>query len=295
MATQDRKDDDLRQILREEVQRREGKEARTRQQRANEELFQAIEDNNLGWVATCLARGANANARSRYEDTPLFWAAMSSKDPRISEILLDRGADVNARGDFGKTPLHIAARYGREAHLRILLRAGAEIDARDEDGRTPLFCAAIPPRIRALTYLVSRGADVSIRNATGHTPLDVLRIIRGDHALCKNKLLVLPGELADDQWKKLRGLLGGFTTVKLLDIWRDSVIIRVESHHARYTDAVRQAKERGRLAVPTNLVFGRDVPEPGQRIRCGKELSPALEVAWSEARQRRDLGIEPVR
>ena len=46
------------------------------------------------------------------------------------------------------------------------------------------------------------------------------------------------------------------------------------------------------LTVPCGLL--RDVPEPGEILRCRKGLSQALDEAWREAR-RRELGIEPER
>ena len=149
---------------------------------------------------------------------------------------------------------------------------GAEIDARDAAGETPLHFAAGLGRVKATTFLVSRGADVSIRDHQGRTPL--------------NRVLT---HLPEDNQQRL---LGGFVTAKVVEARSDSLILRVETFHSKYPEAERQAKERGNLTVPCGLL--RDVPEPGEIIRCRKGLSQGLDDAWREAR-RRDLGIEPAR
>ena len=137
---------------------------------------------------------------------------------------------------------------------------------------------------------MSRGADVSIPDNRGQTPLDLVRTARGDHALCKKHPVL--GALGDDGWELLRGLLGGFTTVKVVEARPDSLVIRVEGHHSRYPDAVWEARERGSLAVPTRLVFGSDAPGPGQLARCRKDdLWCVLAEVWNDVR-RTDLGIE---
>ena len=122
----------------------------------------------------------------------------------------------------------------------------------------------------------SRGADVSIRDHQGRTPL--------------NRVLTHLPE--DNQRELLERLLGGFVTAKVVEARSDSLILRVETFHSKYPEAERQAKERGNLTVPCGLL--RDVPEPGEIIRCRKGLSQALDEAWRDAR-RRDLGIEPAR
>ena len=75
---------------------------------ANRELFQAIENNDVGRVFGCLRRGASANARDDLGRTPLFFAARATKDHDIAELLLDEGADVRARSVCGLTPLDLA-------------------------------------------------------------------------------------------------------------------------------------------------------------------------------------------
>jgi len=240
-------------------------------------MLEALQDNDPKRVATWLARGADANFRSEGGRTPLFEAALPWKNPAIAELLLAQGADVRARDENGQTPLHVAAFYGGEARVVLFLNHGAEIDARDATGRTPLHCAASLGRIEEATSLVSRGADVSLLDHEGRTPLDLVR----DMDL-----------LREDYREPLERLLAGFITVKIVEARPDSLILRVESLHVRFSDAERVATERGTLTIPAALL--RDVPEVGELIQCRKGLSPVLDEAWSEAR-RRDLGIEPVR
>ena len=239
-------------------------------------LFEALAANDPRRVSAALGRGADVNERDPDGRTPLFEAVLPWKDPAIAEVLLERGANVRVRDLAGQTPLHAAAAFGTETHLRVLLGGGAEIDARDAAGETPLHFAAGLGRVKATTFLVSHGADVSIRDHQGRTPL--------------NRVLTHLPE--DNQRELLERLLGGFVTAKVVEARSDSLILRVETLHSKYPEAERQAKERGNLTVPCGLL--RDVPEPGEIIRCRKGLSQALDEAWRDAR-RRDLGIEPAR
>jgi hypothetical protein len=253
---------------------------------ANRELFEAIMDNDPARASAWLARGAQANLRDEYGRTPLFLAALGSKDQVIAEQLLDRGADVRARNVNGLTPLHIAASVGDEARIALFLDRGAEIDARCVDGWTPLHCAAALGRFEEASFLVGRGADVSIRDRDGLTPLDVARAHHPDER----------EPLSERRWRALERLLGGFAIAKVIEARPDSLIMRVESVHSIYPEAYWQAKERGLIAIPAGLL--REVPEPGHYIGCPRGLSPILDEAWDKAwrvARRKDLGIEPVR
>ena len=140
-----------------------------------------------------------------------------------------------------------------------------------------MHCAAGLGRLEEATLLVSRGAGVILRDHEDRTPLDLVR----DMDL-----------LREDYREPLKQLLAGFIAVRVVEARPNSLILRVESLHVRYTDAERVATERGTLTIPAALLH--DVPKAGDLIECRKGISPALDDAWSQAR-RRDLGIEPVR
>jgi hypothetical protein len=253
---------------------------------ANRELFQAIENNDVGRVFGCLRRGASANARDDLGRTPLFFAARATKDHDIAELLLDEGADVRARSVCGLTPLHIAAAVGDETRIGLFLDRGAKIDARDDAGWTPLHCAATLGRVDEATFLVSRGSDVGIRDHHGRTPLDLART---------------PQEpLSEERWAALQQVLGGFVNMRIVGVRLDSLLLEVENVHPRYPDAECEARERGTLTVPAALLH--DVPARGELIPYRKGLVPLLDKAWGQAmretienERRRDLGFEPVR
>ena len=59
--------------------------------------------------------GADLEARDRYDQTPLHFAARQNIQStwgkfhaEVINLLLDKGADLEARDRFGKTPLHVA-------------------------------------------------------------------------------------------------------------------------------------------------------------------------------------------
>jgi Ankyrin repeats (3 copies)/Ankyrin repeat len=240
---------------------------------ATRELVQAIFDNDPHRVSTCLARGADVNARGEFWQTPLFLAAPESKDRAIAEQLLARGADVRARDEHDATPLHVAAAVGDEARIALFLDRGAEIDARCVDGWTPLHCTAFVGRVEEASFLVSRGADVSIRDTNGETPLHVALVNVEKHLR-----------------EPFKRLLGGFMTAEVVEARPDALILRVETIHSKYTEAERLAKQCGTLIVPCGIFSER--PRLGDVLRCQKGLSPGLDEAWTEARRKAELGIE---
>ncbi len=51
-------------------------------------------------------------------------------------MLLDRGADANVRDQFGDTPLIVACAKGHAETAALLLERGADPSVKDQEGRT---------------------------------------------------------------------------------------------------------------------------------------------------------------
>ncbi len=89
-------------------------------------------------IETLLKDGADVNARTELDFSPLILAAMNKSNLAIIETLLKAGAHVNARNEGGNTPLMHAARHNSNlAIIKTLLKAGAHVNARNEGGNTP--------------------------------------------------------------------------------------------------------------------------------------------------------------
>ena len=87
-------------------------------------LFQAIGRYDLEAFEWLLAKGADVNARDRWERTPLHIAVMEGRADMV-ERLIREGADVNAKNYKGRTPLYFARMYNREEIVGILRVVGA--------------------------------------------------------------------------------------------------------------------------------------------------------------------------
>lgn len=68
-------------------------------QAANEALWQAARDGDNAGITAALAKGADVNAKSRYDVTALIFAAGSGRLEAV-KLLISRGADVNAQDTF---------------------------------------------------------------------------------------------------------------------------------------------------------------------------------------------------
>ena len=68
-------------------------------QAANESLWEAARAGDTAGITAALGQGADVNAKSRYDVTPLIFAAGNGRLDAV-KLLLSRGADVNAQDTF---------------------------------------------------------------------------------------------------------------------------------------------------------------------------------------------------
>jgi ankyrin repeat protein len=98
--------------------------------------------------------------------------AVSQDSRAIVMALLDAGADVNARSKYDNTPLHDVATSELSAYVTALLEAGADIKARNTRGDTPLHLAAFDGTPDKVLALLDAGADGGAKNDDNETPFD---------------------------------------------------------------------------------------------------------------------------
>ena len=97
-------------------------------QAANEALWQAARDGDTAAITAALAKGADVNAKSRYDVTALIFAAGSGRLEAV-KLLIARGANVNATDTFYRArAAEMAITNGHVDVTLYLLQNGAEAD-----------------------------------------------------------------------------------------------------------------------------------------------------------------------
>jgi ankyrin repeat protein len=128
-------------------------------------------------------------------------------------MLLEAGADINAPSVSQNTPLHFAARNSNTDIVAALLEAGADVNRADSFNITPLHfaCRCSDSYVGTALLLIRNGAAVNVRTQGGHTPLDSA-ILYSRHRLVPILLragAVLPAE-SDDAYILKVIAAGGF-------------------------------------------------------------------------------------
>jgi ankyrin repeat protein/uncharacterized membrane protein len=178
----------------------------------NAELVEAVKSGDLARVKQLLEKGADANTRTKYEYTPLHYAAEKGYLD-VVKALISHGASINARTYFGVTPLHLAADKGNIDVIRFLINRGADVNSRDRKGNTPLHYSVLAGLTNVVKLLLENGADPSIRNINGQTPLELAResgyedIARAIEEFVRARPLIILsveyGEFFLDEWGKI--------------------------------------------------------------------------------------------
>lgn len=134
-------------------------------------LAQAADENQLGVVQLLLARGCPVDIGSESgARTALFcscWGGSAKKE--LFHFLLQQGADPNAQTGFDGTPLHSAAMWGHLDLAQALLAAGADPQRTDAKGKTAAYWAAkLPPSQRQEMLALLDRTHCSIQQIRPH-------------------------------------------------------------------------------------------------------------------------------
>jgi hypothetical protein len=96
---------------------------------ANEALWEASRAGDTAAITAALAKGADVNAKSRYDVTPLIFAAGNGKFDAV-KLLVSRGADVNAQDTFYRARAADMAMTNGYADVAIfLVQNGSDADS----------------------------------------------------------------------------------------------------------------------------------------------------------------------
>src|SRR4030042_6269818 len=142
-------------------------------QSATDDLFAAVEKNDIPKVRFLLPLGADVNAKDPYASmTPLMMAAYDGYT-EIAKLLIEKGAEVNAKGggDMDMTPLIYAASQDRLDMVKLLIENGANVNVKTKYGWTPLFFAASRGKVDTDKLFMDKGGDGNVKLPRGETAL----------------------------------------------------------------------------------------------------------------------------
>ena len=131
-------------------------------------LMYAVLYGDAAVVRQLIDSGANANASNDVGATALMWAV---DDPDKVLLLLEHGADANATSAENQTPLTIAlASKAPAAVVNLLLDHGANADVKSYRGRNPFVAAGGDEAL--LRTLLQHGVDIARLSAGLSRALD---------------------------------------------------------------------------------------------------------------------------
>lgn len=131
-------------------------------------------------IDALIKSGADVNARDRFDNTVLMWAAAKNPNPEVIKMLIDAGADVNAKVErvyvsfTGYDALVFAVRHNNVDVIKTLIDAGADVNARlNFSDYTVLMSAVSVNNPEIIKLLLSVGADPNAKNNKGRTAYDL--------------------------------------------------------------------------------------------------------------------------
>ncbi len=145
------------------------------QNKLDKHLLHASETGELLQVKELLSAGANKEAQTIWQNSPLQ-LAVRQDHTEIAKILIAAKANIDTQGQWQHTPLHWTARRGRTETAKLLICSGANIEAIEENQYTPLHFAAEEGHTEITKLLIIAGANIdaltSAKSVYGkYTPL----------------------------------------------------------------------------------------------------------------------------
>ena len=94
---------------------------------------------NQDTIENLLAKGADREARGRYQRTPSQCTVSNNSNLKVCILLYNDQSDLTAKDEFGETALHLAALVNTNQEIiKYLLGQGADREARGRFKRTPV-------------------------------------------------------------------------------------------------------------------------------------------------------------
>ena len=130
------------------------------------------QDHDTGFLRYLIFKGANVNARDKFNRTPIFYVDNYTNEisktniTESVEILIENKADINAQDNKGNTILHIKP----QDYYKIYAGYNPNINMQNNDGNTPLHIAAMQDNV---SYILTGSPDKSIKNKKGQTALNI--------------------------------------------------------------------------------------------------------------------------
>jgi ankyrin repeat protein len=155
-------------------------------------LMIAIKNGDLPVFQMLLDAGAKVNVVEKVqEQTPLMWAAAATRNgAEMVRALIAKGANVNARARFndwpsqitsepraqshpygGLTPLLYAARGGCRGCVEALVNAGADVNLPNPEGVTPMMLALDNGNTDVAKFLLEHRGNPHLWDVYGRTAL----------------------------------------------------------------------------------------------------------------------------
>ena len=156
------------------------------------EILQSIYSNDIARVNSIIRSGFDAKFVSEDDKWNLlhlaFMSLVSPPTKEMLDCLIKHGVDINAKDRYRNTPLHYAARLKDPMAIASLLRAGAFVDPVNNNGATPLrlLMSTKPYNLESINLFFINGANVTEKNRSGISILDYVRDVIG----VNNKSLV---------------------------------------------------------------------------------------------------------
>ena len=133
-------------------------------------LMFAVTNNKIEAVKALLKYKPDINIMTLHFETPLL-AAVKNGNIDITELLIRDSADINLANIYGASPLHYASIYGYFYIVDMLLYYEAKNDIKSEDGTTPLMAAIWSGYADIADLLIQKGANCEEKDKKGFTPL----------------------------------------------------------------------------------------------------------------------------
>jgi uncharacterized protein len=129
----------------------------------------AVIDSDNDAINAFLAKGFSPDDIT--DQLPVLHFAISCRNLRAVEILLDHGANVSLLDAVGNDALMISAAHEELEIFKAILSKYENVNAQNSDGQSALMIACKFNFIEAVMLLIAKGANINQIDSSGNTAL----------------------------------------------------------------------------------------------------------------------------